>query len=327
MKHNSKTPDTTNDSAAHRTEWMYERKVGLTTHYFPRKVEEVDAVTERFDVERVAEQCEKAGAGWFMLTLHHQPWLMQAPNETLDRITKTNAYTAKRDLAADLYDALSGRNIRMMLYLNLRIDPDGACLPEIKKALGPCPPEDETIDQVAEVYREFAERYGRRVSGWWVDGVWRPEFKAQPEEKREDWFGKLAAALRAGNPDAAVAFNAGVNEAFIRYSVQNDYTAGESNELVDPPTERFVDGAQWHAWPHLGHWWGSGGARFDNEELCDWARRVANGGGVMSFEVGSRGITKSGRNDDNPVLEGPIGAIDPRQVQQIKQVSETVRKR
>ena len=312
------------ETIVRRTQWMYEGKLGLTTHYFPRQPEKVDEVTNRFDVERLAEQCEEAGAAWFMLTLHHQPWLMQAPNAVLDRITGTGAYTAERDLAEELHEALSRRGIHMMLYLNLRIDPEGACLPPIKRALGPCPPETETIEQVAEVYREFAERYGNRVSGWWIDGVWRPEFKGQPEELREKWFAILAEALRAGNPDAAIAFNAGVGDAFIRYSVQNDYTAGEANDLQDPPTDRFVDGAQWHTWPHLGHWWGSGGTQFETKELCEWARRVVEGGGVMSFDVGTRGLTKAGRGDQNPVQEGPVGAIDPRQVRQIRAVAEAI---
>ena len=317
------SPD--NETVIRRTAWMYEGKLGLTTHYFPRRPDEVEEVTDRFDVARVAEQCEEAGAAWFMLTLHHQPWLIQAPNASLDRITGTSAYTATRDLPAELHEALAKRGIRMMLYLNLRIDPEGNCLPEIKRALGPCPPEDDTIQSVAEVYRTFGERYGRRVSGWWVDGVFRPEFKDQPEERRERWFATLAEALRAGNPDAAVAFNAGVKDALIRYSVQNDFTAGEASELLNPPTARFVDGAQWHVWPHLGNWWGSGGTRFDTEELCDWAQRVVRGDGVVSFDVGTRGLTKPGRGDGDPVREGPVGAIDPRQVAQVQGVSEAIR--
>lgn len=262
-----------------------------------------------------------------MLTLHHQPWLMQAPNTTLDRITGTGAYTASRDLALDLYGALSARGIHMMLYLNLRIDPEGACLPPIKRALGPCPPEDETIDQVVEVYREFAERYGPKVVGWWVDGVWRPEFKQQPEERREHWFATLADALRAGNPDAAIAFNPGVKDALMRYTPQNDYLAGEANDMREPPATRFLDGAQWHVWPHLGQWWGSGGTQFPTKPLCDWASRVVAAGGVLSFDVGTRGITKLGQGFEHAVQNFTPGAIDPVQVAQIRCVSEALHER
>jgi hypothetical protein len=307
--------------AARRTAWMYERKLGLTTHYFPRSPAEVDAVAEGFDVERVAAQCAEAGAGWFMLTLHHQPWLMQAPNETLDALTGTTEYTAARDLPAELHAALDRHGIRLLLYLNLRIDPEGNCLPPIKKALGPCPPEEETIANVAAVYRTFAERYGPRVSGWWVDGVWTQTFKALPAERRERWFVTLAAALRSTNPDAAVAFNPGVKDVFWRYSRENDFLAGEANELLAPPSGRFLDGAQWHLWPYLGPWWGSNGTRFEDAELCDWARRVVAGGGVLSFEVGTRGLRKTGRQDPDPVQEGPVGAIDPKQVAQVRAVA------
>jgi hypothetical protein len=53
---------------------MYEGKLGLTTYYFQKSTEEVEKVTNTFDVERLAEQCEEAGAALFMLTLHHQNW-------------------------------------------------------------------------------------------------------------------------------------------------------------------------------------------------------------------------------------------------------------
>ena len=84
-------------------------------------------------------------------------------------------------------------------------------------------------------------------------------------------------------------------------------------------------GAQWHLWPHLGPWWGSGGVRFDDRELCAWAQGVVRGGGVMSFEVGTRGLTKSGRQDTDPVRDGPVGAIDPRQVAQVAAVAAAIR--
>lgn len=312
--------------AARRTQWMRDGKLGLTTHYFPTDREHVEDVAARFDVERVAEQCERAGARWFMLTLHHQPWLMQAPNAELDRITGRSDFTAERDLPLELHAALAKRDIRMMIYVNLRIDPEGACQPEIKEALGPWPPEDRTMQRVADVWRVFSERYGDKVSGWWVDGVWTKWFKQAPREDRERWFAILAEGLRAGNPDAAVAMNPGVKDVFDRYSAQNDFLAGEANELLEPPTEGFLDGAQWHAWPHLGPWWGSGGSQFDTAELCEWAKRVVAGGGAISFEVGTRGITHTAAyNRGETIHEGPVGAIDPRQVEQVRAVADALR--
>ena len=310
--------------AERRSAWMHEGKLGLTTHYFPTDRADVEDFTRRFDVERVAEQCEQAGAKWFMLTLHHQAWLMQAPNAELDRITGRGDFTAERDLPLELHAALAKRGVRMMLYVNLRIDPEGGCQPEIQEALGPWPPEDRTMRQVADVWRVFAERYGEKVSGWWVDGVWTKWFKQAAREDRERWFAILAEGLRAGNTDAAVAMNPGVKDVFDRYSAQNDFLAGEANELLEPPAGRFLDGAQWHVWPYLGPWWGSGGCRFETAELCDWAKRVVASGGTISFEVGTRGITKADRSDKQGVSDGPVGAIDPRQVAQVRAVAEAI---
>ncbi len=314
-----------NKVAARRTDWMFAGKLGMTTHYFPTNRADVEGFTGRFDVERVAEQCEAAGAKWFMLTLHHQPWLMQAPNAELDRITGRSDFTSERDLPMELHAALAKRGIRMMLYVNLRIDPEGGCQPEIKEVLGPWPPEDRTMQQVADVWRVFSERYGKKVSGWWVDGVWTKWFKQAPRTDRERWFAILAEGLRTGNPDAAVAMNPGVKDVFDRYSAQNDFLAGEANELLDPPANRFLDGAQWHLWTYLGPWWGSGGTRFETAELCDWAQGVVRGGGVISFEVGTKGIVKQGMKDPSPVREGPVGAIDPRQIEQVRAVAEAIK--
>ena len=312
------------DDAVRRTAWMFEGKLGLTTHYSPAAVDKVDTCAERFDVEKVAEQCEAAGAKWFMLTLHHQHWLMQAPNEVLDQLTGHSGYTAKRDLIMDLHAALERRGICLMVYLNMRIDPESACQPEIQRALGPWPPTDENFRHAAAVFGCFAERYGDRVAGWWIDGVWIDAIKHQPVDRRERWFGMIAQALRAGNPEAALAFNPGVRDVFTRYSVHNDFLAGEANDLQPPPEERLFDGAQWHLWTYLGPWWGGGGRRYETAELCDWAQTVVRRGGVLSFEVGTRGIIKQGMHDKAPRREGPVGSIDPRQVEQVRAVADAI---
>lgn len=321
---NTLPPSAPDPTAAKRTAWMHQAKLGLSTHHFPREVGQVEAVTQGFDVETVAQQCEAAGAKWFMFTVHHQPWLMQAPNAELDRITGRSDLTAQRDLPVELYDALARRGIHLMLYVNLRIDPQSTCHPDAREALGPWPPEDRTMQQVADVWREFSQRYGEKVVGWWVDGVWTEWFKQAPDDVRERWFGILADGLRAGNPNAAVAMNAGVNQAFFRYSKENDYTAGEANTMTDPPTARWVDGAQWHVWPHLGQWWGSGGTQFNTKALCRWARRVVQQDGVMCFDIGTNGLTRSAQRDPEPVRNYTPGTIDPVQVAQIRQVRAAI---
>jgi hypothetical protein len=312
-------------TATGRADWMRAARFGVTTHYFPKAWGDAGSFARAFDVERVADQCAEAGAGWFMLTLHHQPWMMLAPNARYDARLGREDGTAERDLPADLEAALTRRGIRLMLYLNLRVDPDAHAPDEVAEALGGWPPSDALFDGFAEVYRVFAERYGDRVVGWWIDGAWISPYKQAPDAERERWFGKVAAALRAGNPDAAVAFNPGLDDRLWRYSAHNDYLAGEAGELTEIPEGPVFEGAQWHAWTYVGPSWGSGSTRFDTEQLADWARQVTARGGAVSLEVGTLGITKSGgKKDGKTIHEGPMGAIDPRQVEQLERVGEAV---
>ena len=306
-----------------RAEWMYERKVGMSTHYVGSRGN-LEERARQFKPEKVAEQVERAGAGWLLFTIHHQPWAMLAPNAAYDKLVDNSKYTAERDVAMELSKALADRGIKMMIYVNLRLDPRGACPAEVREAMGGWPPDDKLVENVAEVYGEFSRRYGDRVAGWWVDGAWLPEFKKSPH--REKWFATIAKALRSGNPDAAIAFNQGLidRHGMIRYSPQNDYTAGEMGDLEFVPEDRWVDGAQCQLWTYLGTHWSLSGLRFSDRELCDYARRVVKNGGALTFEVGTIGRTnRKSKPGSDPKSE--LGSIDPRQVEQVRTVVEAVR--
>ena len=315
-------------AASTRTQWMFEGKVGLSTHYFPSKTEDVEQVTDAFSVEKVAEQASEAGAKWFMLTVHHQPWLMMAPNETYDKLLGHGKYTARRDLPLDLHKALHAKGIRMMLYVNLRLDDKSGCMevdPKIQKSMGGWPPNDKLVDNIAAVYREWSLRYGDKVSGWWVDGAWMKLYKNS--RHREKYFKKIADALRAGNPDAIVAFNPGEPEQvrLDRYSPQNDYLAGESNGIADPPRDgRLLGGAQWHWWSFAGNGWGAGGTRYTDEQLIEFATKVVEGGGAMTFDVGTLGVIKQARTGPVKRTEN-VGHIEPAQIKQIRAITDAIK--
>ena len=100
----------------------------------------------------------------------------------------------------------------------------------------------------ATVIREWSDRYGDAVSGWWFDGGY-------------EWIGfnsqiarVYAEAAKHGNAQAVVTFNPGVS--LKRWTDAEDYTAGELN---DPFTYscngRWLDGSQWHALTFLGDAW------------------------------------------------------------------------
>jgi hypothetical protein len=299
----------------HDTTWMYQGKFGLGTHYFALRPEDNEQLARNFDVKKVADQVADSGAAWFLFSMHHRPWIMMAPNATFDRIVGTGIYTAERDVPLELIPELKARGVKLMLYVNLRLDPESAAAPLIREKMGGWPPSDKLVENIAAVWREYSLRYGTNVAGWWVDAAGRKEFKLSPD--RERWFKIIADALRAGNPEAIVAFNPGVRT--MRYTDQEDYTAGETEDLKPMPSGRFLDGSQWHIWTYLGGWWGSGGTRFSDQELGEYLSRVISRGGAVTLDVGTLGFVKDGR--DSPREQTPdTGHIDPAQIEQILRI-------
>ena len=141
-------------------------------------------------------------------------------------------------------------------------------------------PKDQPIDLAfaqkwAEVIHSWSSRYGDKVAGWWFDGGYK-------------WIGfnnDIAAiyadAVKRGNPNAIVTFNPGIS--LIRWTSAEDYTAGELNEpFKTVPTERWVEGSQWHALTFLGSSWSKRDTRFPANRWNDWAARVVANGGVVT---------------------------------------------
>jgi hypothetical protein len=308
-----------------KTDWMYQAKVGVSTHY-TSNWGDLEKLAGMFDVKRTAEQLAEAGAGWFLFTLHHQSWAMMAPNPVYDGIIGHGKQTAERDIPMELIRALAPKGIRLMLYVNLRLDPASRCPEDVRERMGGWPPSNTLIDNIAKVFREFSLRYGQDVAGWWVDGPHHPDI--MNSEQREEWFDVLAGALRAGNPDAIVAFNYSLIErrGMYRFSPQDDYTAGETDTLMYVPEGRWIEGAQCHVWTFLGEFWGQPGTRFEDRVITDYVKKVTENGGVMTLEVGT--MARSGRRTEagsHPSL--PIGSIDPEQVNQLKAIIGEVKKR
>lgn len=307
-----------------KTNWMKQGGVGLATAYFPFRSDRRESVADAFQVDTVAKQAADAGAAWFLLSLHHESWILMAPSTVYDRLMGNSEYTTTRDVPLELSRELEHRGIKLMLYVNLRIDPTSSASPKVRDALGGWPPNDQMIKNIADVYRELSLRYGKRVAGWWVDGVQMKEYKNAPQ--RELWFSTISGALRAGNSSALVAFNPGV--VIRRYSASDDFTAGEMEELGSIPTGRWLDGAQWHMWTFLGNWWPSGGTRFADRELEEFVSAVTVNGGALTFSVATSGIMldcKDKKCRNAKMNRTPYqGYIDPGQLEQLKRVRESV---
>src|SRR5581483_6828775 len=155
---------------------------------------------------------------------------------------------SKRDLVADLYDALHKRGIRLMVYLpSGGPGGDAAAVKALDYQRGPHRNE-EFQKKWEQVIREWSLRWGKKVDGWWFDGCYWPNTMYRTPEAPN--FESFAAAARAGNPGALVAFNPGVVYRTISISPYEDFTAGEI-DLPDHWTPKrvengIIDGAQVH---------------------------------------------------------------------------------
>ena len=224
---------------------------------------------DAFDVEGLARQLEAIGAPYFFVTIGQNSGHYIAPNAAHDAYVGIQpSKCSRRDLVTDLYDVLHPRGIELLVYL-----PSGAHAadPVAVSRLGwewgfegGWPGgwhAGRTGKRLVafqrkweEVMREWSIRWGPKVRGWWIDGCYFADEMYRYSD--EPNFRSFAAALKAGNPDALVAYNPGVLVPVICYSEHEDYTAGEIStalpECSGPWVERNGHKARYHVLSYLG---------------------------------------------------------------------------
>ena len=101
-------------------------------------------------------------------------------------------------------------------------------------------------------------RWGDKVSGWWFDGCYWPN--AMYRSAGSAQFRKLRRGGASGKSEQRVAFNPGVIGRLISVSPDEDYTAGEVNDvdriLIRRVIDSKVDGPHPHVLSFLGQTWG-----------------------------------------------------------------------
>jgi hypothetical protein len=262
------------------TDWFANAGYGIWFHFLdittpphgPRKPYE-QAVNE-LDVDKLVETVASTGAKYLIFSVNHGNPTCPAPIRSWERLHP--GWTTKRDLISELADALSRRGMRLMLYMN----PPGLGGMALKPGtvLGvPAYNEDEYARQLIEVFREFGERYGSRVEGYWFDSTFEATecFPNLP-------FDAFDEAIKTGHPDRLVAWN---NWVFPTETEWQDYWAGE---LTDLPVKLFAGryirhsvapGVQAHValrfdanWLHITEDEPMPPPRFTARELADYIR-------------------------------------------------------
>src|SRR3546814_17714389 len=83
---------------------------------------------------------------------------------------------------------------------------------------------DEYANQLIAVFREFGERYGPRVAGYWFDSTFEAT-ECYPNLP----FDKINDAIKTNYPDRLVAWN---NWVFPHETEWQDYFAGELTDQI-----------------------------------------------------------------------------------------------
>jgi alpha-L-fucosidase len=287
-------------SVSHRADWMKQARWGVMTHYLADwraqvdggkpSVEHWNELVDHFDVEGLARQLESVGAGYYLITIGQNSGYYLAPNAAYDRLAGTEpGKCSRRDLVGDLYEPLTKRGIKLMVYL-----PAGAPSGDrdAVRALDWQGPGQRNRDfqlKWQQVIGDWSTRWGDKVAGWWFDGCYWPNAMYRFDDPPN--FASFAAAARAGNPNSAVAFNPGVVDRVLSVTPYEDYTAGEINDLEKSLIRRGadgrVDGARIHKRSYLGQTWGKGQPRYKDldQVVIPWSVKIVKAGGAVTWDV------------------------------------------
>ena len=295
-----------------RTRWFADCGWGVFCHWMGAALssaggaelsaEAWNGQVDAFDVEGLGRQLEAIGAPYFFITIGQNSGHYMAPNSAYDRhVGIRPSKCAQRDLVADLYDVLHPRGIELLAYLPSgapAADPVAASRLEWEWGYEGGWPGGRGAGRTGkrlaafqrkweDVIREWSNRWGSKVRGWWIDGCYFADEMYRHDD--EPNFRSLAAALRSGNPDALVAFNPGVVVPVVCHTEHEDCTAGEiARALPECPgawVERNGHNARYHVLSYLGESWCKGEPRFPDEMVIGYTRHVMSKGGVVTWDV------------------------------------------
>ncbi len=319
------------------TDWMRDGKYGIYLNYLnwtPRDTSsaEYNQWVDAFDVDKFAETVELTGASWVIWGLG-RVWF-NSPNATLEGFV--GDFTSDRDLPLEISDALQARGIRFMLYAAAdKTESENDALGKLALGWGLNDRYTSTfVNNWADVLQVWSDRYGTRVSGWWIDHAY--ERYAVSVTARGASNPELAIYrnhLLSGNPtESIVAFNHGWRD-LDAHTPEEDYRSGHERAIAESiASSRWWHGLQWHYVSRLGPGlWGSEGIRYDTQELIDYVNENNRHEGVNTFSVfvysqpgeSAEGIVKSPGNLSNAQIR-QLSALRDASLQFVDDTSDDV---
>jgi len=287
---------------------------GLMVHWIPpgparetgEYITDLDRAVDAFDVAQFLEQFAATGADWLIFTIGQNTTYYCSPNSVMDRLTGPG-HCSKRDLILEIAQGINQLGKRFIAYLPAEIKAPVA----LHESFAWNPADQNEFERRYTAFiREYAVRLGPLLHGWWYDGCYN--WKAFRQAMRHwEWW---CEASRAGNPDAAIAFNDGSYCCNLEKPITplQDYLSGEIWQLHGDrivcgnpdeikvtyvlPESQFVPGTncQWHGLLPIDCPWGYNHPadgpmplpKYTDADLFSFARQCLAVGGGLTFNVG-----------------------------------------
>jgi len=198
--------------------------------------------------------------------------------------------TTRRDLIAEMADALNAKGIKLMCYLNVA-----------SLAGYPRSGEEEFTRTMTEVVTEFGEHYKEKVSGYWFDCCY------QAKEKYPGFsFREFFKTCKAGNPNRIVTLNSWI---YPNVSEWQEFWAGETTSPVGLPVNGTTQangpgaGLRYQALLIMEPYWVQQRVdmpkpRFTAQQLGDYISQCKAKGGAVTINLG---MYQDGTVDPNAV--------------------------
>ncbi|PHS12725.1 MAG: hypothetical protein COA78_08035 [Blastopirellula sp.] len=327
----------TSTTAQAEQRWLQQSGYGLMFHYECFKnydSRQYNQAIDSFDVKQWGKDVESTGAGHVIFVIGQHWGKYCAPNSAYEKLlgVEPGVWTSKRDLIQEIGEELKRRDIKLILYMTARapmrhyhiIKAMGDTLPTINgKVAGPGvdtmshprkipgfvrsehqKPPPEFLRNWGNVCGEWSLRYKDLVAGWWFDGYKKvmqesyAELQSQPHNI-DTWI----AAVRSGNPEAELAFNAGAYPGAAqcvdgKLCPHQTFTAGEGHGFMykgkkvstplNPENYPAPDGVIWHLLFPVSDGWGAGTkpkTEYTAKYLIQGIDKIKAQGGVVTLDT------------------------------------------
>ncbi len=286
------------------TDWMVKAGYGLMFHWTSQSIgkdgthKPYAQAVDDFDVKRFADMVEETGAGYVFLTIGHAQSYCPAPIKAWEKYHP--GMTTRRDLIAEMADALNAKGIKMMCYLNVA-----------SLAGYPRSGEEAFTRTMTEVMTEFGEHYKEKVAGYWFDCCY------QAKEKYPGFsFREFFKTCKAGNPNRIITLNSWI---YPNVSQWQEFWAGETTNPVGLPVNGSTPengpgaGLRYQALLIMEPYWVQQSVdmprpQFTAQRLGDYVSQCKANGGAVTINLGMY----------------QDGTVDPRAVDVLKEVRKRI---